>query len=98
MVSEWRQHGDEVAASRCQTQDTEPVDDIPYIGDGGEQPVEVTLVDPLREEGDNSEQFTGSGTKFYEHRGGQRELDRGGEAVVVFCLQHACLSPLPLHS
>ena len=42
-------------------------------------------------------EFAGSGTKLSEHQGGERELDRGGEAGVVLRLKHArpVLFPLP---
>ena len=53
MVPEWRQY-DESIASIHQGKGAEPVEDPHSVGDGGKQPVEIVLVDALREESDNS--------------------------------------------
>jgi hypothetical protein len=53
------------------------------VGDRGKQPFEVVLVDTLREECDHFQERSGVGAKLSEQGGGERELDRGGEAVVV---------------
>jgi hypothetical protein len=71
IVSEGRQHGDEVGASICQRKGTKLVEDARSVGDRGKQPVEVVLVDALREECDNSEEFTGDGTEVAECWGGE---------------------------
>ena len=71
MVSEWRQHRDEAAASVCQRKDTELVQDVLSVGDGGEQPVEVVLGMTSREESKDCEEVTGIRAEFLEHWGGQ---------------------------
>ena len=65
------------------------------IGDGREQPVEVVLVDALREECDNSKKITRVRSKILEHRGGERQLDSGGKALVVACVKYIRMSSLP---
>ena len=88
MVSDRRQHGSKVVASGRQRQEREFVEyDLP-VGDGGKQPVEVVLVDALREEGDNSEEVTGVGAEVAERRRSEREFDGGCQALVVVCLQY----------
>ena len=54
MVPEWRQHRDEVAASVRQRKDTELVQDVLSVGDGGMQPVEVVLLRAAKGSGDDS--------------------------------------------
>ena len=57
---------DEVDGSICQGKSTKCVKDACYVGDRGEQPVEVVLVDTLWKERDNSEEFTRDGTECAE--------------------------------
>ena len=66
------------------------------VGDGGEQPAEVSLINALWNECDDFEKCSGVGTKLLRHWGSQGEFDRGGEALVVHRLQHARPLPLPL--
>ena len=66
IVSEGRQHRDEVVASICQRKCTKLVEYAQSVGDRGEQPVKVVLTDTLREECDDSEDFTGDGTEVAE--------------------------------
>ena len=54
MVPEWRQHRDEVAASVRQRKDTELVQDVLSVGDGGVQPVEIVLLRAAKRSGDDS--------------------------------------------
>ena len=83
IVSEWCQHHDEAIASIGQRKNAEFVESVPSVGDAGEQPLEIVLVDALREEGDDSEEVAGVGAEFLKRRRGKRQLDRGGEALVM---------------
>lgn len=96
MISEWCQHHDETIAAVSQGKDAELVEDGRDGGDGRKQPVEVILLDSLREEGDNSEELSCVTTKPLEHGGRERELNRISKALVVLCLKHARLASLPL--
>ena len=75
MVSGWCQHGDEVAASRCQRKKTKFVGYVLPVGNGGKQPVEVVLVDTSWEEGGYSKEVTGVRTQFGEERGREGQFD-----------------------
>ena len=72
IVSDWRQHSNEVVASVRQRKNGELVKDVLSPGDGGEKPVEVVLVDALREKGDHSEKVPGVGAEFAECGGSER--------------------------
>ena len=85
VVSEGCQHCDEVGASICQGESAECVKDARYVGDCGKQPVEVVLIDALREERDNFEDFTSDGTELVECRGGEREFYDCSKALVTNC-------------
>ena len=52
----------------CQRKDTEFIKHGSSVGDGREQPVEVVLVDALREEGDDAEEVAGIGAEFAKCR------------------------------
>ena len=54
VVSDWCQHRDKVVAPIRQGKNTELVKHVLSVGDHGEKPVEVFLIDALREESDNS--------------------------------------------
>ena len=75
IVSDRCQHCDEAVASICQRKSTELVEDVLYVGDGGKKTLEVSLVDALREKGNNSEEVTGARAKFAECGGSEREFD-----------------------
>jgi hypothetical protein len=47
-----------------QRKDAEFVEDILSVGDGRKQPIEVVLVDALWEEGNDLEEFSGTGSGF----------------------------------
>ena len=95
IISEWCEHRDESIASVCQRKNAELVEEVRSVGDGGKQPVEVVLINTLREEGDNFEERPCVGAKLLEHQGGERKFDSSGEALVMLGLQHACSSSLP---
>ena len=96
VVSEGRQHHDEVVASVCQRKNTKVVKDVCSVGDCGKQPVKVILVDALREECDNSENFTGDGTEVAECWGGEREFYGRFKAIVASCPKHLRSAHAPL--
>ena len=73
----------------------EPVEDASSVGDGREQPVDVVLVDSLREEGNNSKEIAGIRSKFLEHGRCERKFDGGREALVVLRVKHSCSIFLP---
>ena len=77
------QCGDEIFASRGQRKNTEFVDDVLSIGNGGEQPVEVVLVNALGEKRDDFKEVTGMRAEFEECGGSERELDRCRQALVI---------------
>ena len=52
----------------CQRENAEIVEDFCSVGEGGKQPLEVVLVDALREEGDDSEKLSGIRPELLEHR------------------------------
>ena len=97
VISERRQHRDESVAPICQRKDTGFVEDGSSVGDGGEQPIDVVLIDALREESDDTEEVTGAGTKFAECRRSKRKFDRCCQALVVVRLKdlHTVCIPLP---
>jgi hypothetical protein len=47
------------------------VKNVPSVGDAGEKPVEVILVNALREESNDSEEVTGIRAEFFERWGGE---------------------------
>ena len=57
----------ESVVSMCQRKNTESVADVRSVGDAGEQPLDLILVNTLREEGNNLEELPGIGTEFLEH-------------------------------
>ena len=67
IISEWRQHRDESPAPIRQRKNAELVEDVGSVEDGREQPVEIVLIDALREEGDDFEERSCIGPKFLEH-------------------------------
>jgi hypothetical protein len=69
VVSDWCQHRDEVVSPIRQRKKTESVEDVLSVGDGGEKPVEVFLVDSLGEESSNFEEVACIGAKAAECRG-----------------------------
>ena len=71
MVSDWCQHGDEIVALRGQGKNTEFVEDFLSIGNGGEQPVEVILVNTLGEKCNDPKEVTGMRTKLAECGGSE---------------------------
>ena len=68
MVSERCQHGDEAVASVCQRKNAEFIEDVLSVRDGGKKPVEISLADTLREEGDGAKEVAGAGAKLAEGR------------------------------
>ena len=96
MVSEWCQHRDETVVPIGQGENAELVEDGLPVGSGRKQPVEVLLADPLREEGNDSEKLPGVRAELLEHWGGERQLDRDRQALVVLRLEYVRLAPLPL--
>ena len=95
VVSEWRKHRDKSVAPICERKDAEPVKDVGSVGDGRKKPVNIVLVDTLREESNDFKKRSGIGAEFLEHGGGEGEFDRGGEASVVLCLRYARLPSFP---
>ena len=71
IVLEGCQHRDESVTPICQGKNAEVVEDICSVGDCREQPIEVVLINSLREECDDSEKPSGVGAEFLKHRGGQ---------------------------
>ena len=71
MVSEGCQHCDKPIASVRQGEHAEVIEDVRPVRDGGEQPIEVLLIDALGEEGNDFEQPSGIRAKFLEHRRGE---------------------------
>jgi hypothetical protein len=65
------------------------------VGDGPGIASRCSLVDTLREEGDDSEKLSGIGPEFSEHRGGEGKFDRGCQAPGVLCVKHSCSLVLP---
>ena len=70
IISEWGKHCDEIAAAVCERENTELVEGGVYIGDGWKKPVEVVLVDTLREERNHTEKLSGIVAKSFEQWGG----------------------------
>ena len=66
VVPNWCQHCDEVIAPVRQRKSTEFVEDVLSVRDGGEEPIEVVLVDAVGEERDHSEEVTGIRAEFAE--------------------------------
>ena len=56
IVSDRRQQRNEAVAPIGQGENTKFVENILSVGGGGEEPIEVLLIDPLGEESDNSEE------------------------------------------
>ena len=54
VVADWCQHCDESVAPIRQRKNTEFVEDVLSVGDGGEKPVEVRFVNALGEESESS--------------------------------------------
>ena len=77
------QCGDEIFASRGQRKNTEFVDDVLSIGNGGEQPVEVVFANPLGEKRDDPKEVTGVWAKFAECGGSEREFNRCRQALII---------------
>ena len=75
VVPNWCQHCDEVIAPVRQRKNTELVEDVLPVGDGGEKPVKVFLVYALREESDHSEEVTSIGAEFVECGGSERQFE-----------------------
>jgi hypothetical protein len=96
VISEWCKHCDEPIASVCQGKDAEPVEGLDSVGDDGKQPIDVVLVDTLREEGNDFQKRSRIRAKFLKHGGGKRNLDCGGEALLVPRLKYARSLFLPL--
>src|ERR1700753_2013876 len=83
MVSNRCQHRDEAVDPMCQRKNTELIEDVLSVGDRGKQPVEVLLVDTLREKRDDSQKFPGIGAEFLECRGGKGEFYGRCEALIA---------------
>ena len=96
VVSEGDQHCDEAVAPVREGENAEFVEDGGYIGDGREQPVEVTLIDTLREEGNDSKKVSRVRAKPFEHGGVEREFDCSTKALVVFRLKDSRVTFVPL--
>ena len=90
------EHCNETVTPLHQRKDADFVEENSFVGDRGKQPVEVVLVDTLREEGNDTEDTASIETKILEHGGAERELDRCREAFVVFGLEETSLALLPL--
>ena len=61
----------------------------------GKDPIEVVLVDHLREKCDDFKKPSSTRTEFFEHWGGEGEFGRRCEALLVFCLKHVRLASSP---
>ena len=96
MVSDWRQHCDETAAPIRQRKNTEFVEDVHYVGNRGEEPVEVFHVDALGEEGDDCKEVMRVGAEAAEGGGSKREFDGRRKAFVVFRLKDPRPLDIPL--
>ena len=77
-----------------QGQDAELIEDVSSVRDCGKQPLEVILVNALREERNNSEERSSIGSEFFEH-GVKRELDCGSGAPAMLGLQYTRPPLLP---
>ena len=88
VVSNWCQHCDEVTAPVRQRKNTELVKDVLSVRDGGEEPVKVFLVYPLREERDHPKEVTGVRTEFAECGGSERQFDGCRQAFLVVRSKH----------
>ena len=75
MISDWSQHRDETVAAVRQRKNTELVEDVLSAGDGGEKPVEVSLVYAVWEKGDHSKEVTGVRAEFAERRRSERQFN-----------------------
>ena len=96
IISERCQHRDESLASIGQGENAECVERVWSVRDGWEQPIGVSFVHTLQEEGDNSEKPTGFRTEISEHWRGGRKFDRGCETPGVVCVENSSPLSLPL--
>ena len=92
----WRQHRDETVALVRQRKNVESVEDVLSVWDDGEKPVDVVLVDPLREEGDDSDEVMRRGAEAMESRGCERELEGCRKALIVIRPKHLRPLGIPL--
>ena len=90
VITDWGQHCDEAVVSICQRENAKPVEHVLPAGNRRKQPVDVVLVDTLREERNDSEKVAGVGTKFLKHQRREGQLDGSCKALVVICLEHIC--------
>ena len=79
-----------------QRKNTEFVKNVLPVGDGGEKPVEVFLLNALGEESDDSKEVTCVGAEALECRGSEREFDGCGQTLAVVCLKNLRPLRLPL--
>ena len=84
VLSDRCQHRYEAVAPIRQRKDAEFVENVLSVGDGGKQPIEVVLIDALWKEGDNFEEFSGTGSGLGElrERSESAEYPRNGSFVV----------------
>jgi len=78
--------------------DVEPIKDHFPVGDGGKQPIEVVLINTLREESNDSKEIMCIRAKVLEHWRGEWQIDGGCQALVVPCLEYSYLVLVPLSS
>ena len=88
VVSDGCQHCDETVAPMRQRKHTEFVKGVLSVGNGGEKPVEILLVDALGEKSNDSEEVSCIGTEAEECWGIKREFDGRGQALVEVGLEH----------
>jgi hypothetical protein len=62
----------------------------------GNSQIGVVLVNTVREEGNNFQKRSRIGAKFLKHGGGKRNLDCGGETLLMPCLKYARSTFRPL--
>jgi len=96
MISEWRKHREKPVVPMYQER-IHNLSTMFIVKDGGKQPFEITFVNTLGKKAMTPRSSRAS-VRVLEHRGGQREFDRSGNAVVMQSLQHARPPFLPLTS
>ena len=85
MIAEWCQHRHESVVSVRQGESAEFVKHFRGVGNGWILPMNVLLVDTLREEGYNLQKLAGIGSEFLEFGQAEGKLDRCREAPGVCC-------------
>ena len=96
IVSDWCQRRDEAVVPIRQRKNIELAKHVLSVGDGGEKPVKVFLVDSLREESDYFEEVTRLRAEAVERWGSKREFHDCCKALVVICLEHLRMLDIPL--